>query len=209
MKILLLEDHPIVRLGLAQVIALRWPVAMVLEAETLQDALALVRANAFDIVISDLNLPDAKGLESLGNLLRAVPGIKVLVLSLNDEAAYASRALQMGAYGYLEKNRASKDLVHAMETILSGQRYLTASQADRIARQMAGETQQSGHEKLTDQEYRVMILLAEGVRLNEIGERMNLSPKTVTTYRSRVLEKLELSSNNDLLRYCLEQGLMK
>lgn len=209
MKILLLEDHPIVRLGLAQVIAGRWPDAVLSEASTLHEALALVRAYAFDVVISDLNLPDAKGLESLGNLLRAVPGIKVLVLSLNDEAAYASRALQMGGYGYLEKNRASKELVKALETILSGQRYLTSTQADRIARQMAGETTQRSHEKLTDQEYRVMILLAEGVRLNEIAERMNLSPKTVTTYRSRILEKLGLTSNNDLLRYCLEQALLK
>jgi two-component system invasion response regulator UvrY len=209
MKILLLEDHPIVRLGLVQVILGRWPDSEILEMETARDALAQVRQTAFDIVVTDLNLPDTKGLESLGLLLRAAPSAKVLVLSLNDEAAYAARALQMGAYGYLEKSRASKELISALETIQSGQRYLTASQADRLARQMAGEVSVRSHEKLTDQEHRVMLLLAEGVRVTEIGERMNLSPKTVTTYRTRVLEKLGLSSNSDLLRYCLEHGLLQ
>lgn len=209
MKILLLEDHPIVRLGLVQVILGRWPDSEILEMETAHDALAQVRQTSFDIVVTDLNLPDTKGLESLGLLLRAAPSAKVLVLSLNDEAAYAARALQMGAYGYLEKSRASKELITALETIQSGQRYLTASQADRLARQMAGEVSLRSHEKLTDQEHRVMLLLAEGVRVTEIGERMNLSPKTVTTYRTRVLEKLGLSSNSDLLRYCLEHGLLQ
>lgn len=209
MKILLLEDHPIVRLGLSQVISGRWRESEIVETETIAQALDQLHAGGVSLVISDLNLPDAKGLESLRQLIRAARDAKILVLSLNDEAAYAHRALKMGAYGYLEKSRASKDLVLALETILAGKRYLTASQADFIARQLAGETRVQDHENLTEQEHKVMILLAEGMRITEIGERMNLSPKTVTTYRARLLEKLHLSNNSELLRYCLQHELIK
>ncbi len=207
MKILLLEDHPVVRIGLHQLIAQRWPEAEIVETTTLEDALAQVRHDGLQAAVVDLNLPDAKGLESVTRLRRAAPALRLLVLSLHEEAAYASRVLQLGAWGYLTKNQAGTELVAALERILAGQRYLSAGQADRLAGQLAGATATAPHEALAPQEYRVLMLLAEGMRLTEIGAAMHLSPKTVTTYRARVLEKLGLRNNNELLRYCLEHGI--
>lgn len=206
-EFLLLEDHPIVRIGLRQLIAQRWAEAMIHEATSLQDALTLLRQQAPQAAVVDLNLPDAKGLESITRLHRAAPALRILVLSLNKEAAYASRALQLGAWGYLNKDQAGAELVLALERLLAGQRYLSPSQADRLAGQLAGATTAAPHEALAPQEYRVLILLAEGLRLTEIGELMHLSPKTVTTYRARVLDKLGLSNNSELVRYCVEHGI--
>lgn len=206
-EFLLLEDHPIMRIGLRQLIAQRWPASTILEATTLQDALAQLRHPLPQAAVVDLNLPDAKGLESITRLRRAVPALRILVLSLNEEAAYASRTLQLGAWGYLNKDQAAAELVLALERLLAGQRYLSPSQADRLAGQLAGATATAPHEALAPQEYRVLTLLAEGLRLTEIGELMHLSPKTVTTYRARVLEKLGLSNNSELVRYCVDHGI--
>lgn len=204
---LLLEDHPIVRIGLRQLIARRWPEATIIEAATLQEALAQLRSQVPQAAVVDLNLPDAQGLESITRLRRAAPDLRLLVLSFNEEAAYASRALQLGAWAYLNKDQAGAELVLALERLLAGQRYLSPSQADRLAGQLAGATATAPHETLAPQEYRVLTLLADGLKLTEIGEAMHLSPKTVTSYRARILDKLGLSNNSELVRYCIDHGI--
>lgn len=206
-RFLLLEDHPIVQLGLSQLIATRWPQSTVETASTLVEAQRLVANTSYDMAIVDLNLPDASGLESVSLLRRQAPQLRLLVLSLNDEAAYAQRVLQLGAAGYLSKDRAPTELIQAIERISSGGRYLTASQAEHIAELVLGEALSAPHESLSMQEYRVLIYLAQGKRLTEIGELMHLSPKTVTTYRARVLEKLRVTTNRELIQYCLDQGI--
>ncbi|UCV27026.1 response regulator [Ferribacterium limneticum] len=208
MKILLLEDHPIVRIGVRQLILQRWPDAEVVEAETLAAALELARRDGLLAAVVDLNLPDAEGLESVSQLRKAAPHLRILVLSLNAETAYATRALQMGAAGYLNKDRAAEELVTALERVMAGGRYITDTLAERLADLMAGESSKAPHEDLSAQEHRVLVQLAEGKRLTEIGELMHLSPKTVTTYKTRIFEKLEVSSNAELIRYCISHGLI-
>lgn len=209
MKLLLLEDHPIFRFGVRQLIQNRWPDAAIDEAGTLAEALSAVRAKSFELALVDLNLPDSDGLEVLAQLRRAAPGLRLLVLSLNAETAYARRALQMGASGYLAKDRAAAELIAAIERIVAGGRYITASLAEQLADLMSGQRTAEAHAALSSQEHRVMIQLAEGRRIADIAAAMHLSPKTVSTYRSRILEKLALSSNAELARYCLVHRLIE
>jgi two-component system, NarL family, invasion response regulator UvrY len=210
MRLLILDDHPIMRLGVRQLLEARWPKAEIIEAELLAKALELVRSQAWNAVISDLSLPDANGLESLIRLRRAAPEVPILVLSMHAEEAYARRALQNGASGYLTKEQASAELVLAVERILAGGRYISASIAGRLADlYIGGRAERPAHESLSTQEYRVLIQLAEGASVGAIAETMHLSVKTVSTYRSRILEKLGLKSNADLTRYCLMHELMK
>lgn len=206
-RFLVVEDHPIVQLGLRQLIAGRWPAAVVDVASTLAEAQSRVASETYSIAVVDLNLPDAAGLDSVTLLRKLKPGLRLLVLSLNDEAAYAQRVLQLGASGYLSKERAAAELIQAMERIAEGKRYITVSQAERIAEVALGEADRAPHETLSMQEHRVMVYLAQGKRLTEIGELMYLSPKTITTYRARVLEKIGVDSNQALLKYCLSHGV--
>ncbi len=207
MKILILEDHPIFRFGLRQLIAQRWPEAEILEAETLAAALQLVRRDGLQLAVVDLNLPDAEGLESVSQLRRASPHLRLLVVSLNAEASYATRVLQLGACGYLTKARAAEEVVTALERIPAGARYITASLAEILANMVTGAVTQAPHEELSPQEYRVMLQLSAGKRLAEIGETMHLSPKTVSTYRARIMEKLGVAGNVEIARYCIGHGL--
>lgn len=207
MKILLLEDHPIFRFGVRQLVAQRWPEAEIVEAESLAGALEALRHAQPSVAVVDLNLTDAEGLESISQLRRAAPTLRILVVSLNAEAAYATHALQLGAAGYLNKERAADELIAALERIAAGGKYITASLAERLADQISGAARRAPHEELSAQEYRVLLLLAEGRRLTDIGEAMHLSPKTVTTYRARILDKLGVDSNAELIRYCIAHGI--
>ena len=206
-RYLLLEDHPIVQLGLQQLILSKWPDAVIDTTSTLADACRKAAEQPYTLAVVDVNLADATGLDTVTRLGKVAPGLPILVLSLNDEAAYAQRALQLGARGYLSKGRAHVELIQAMETIAQRGRYITASQAERIADMAFGEGRLAPHELLSQQEYRVLIFLAEGKRLIEIGELMHLSAKTVTTYRARVLEKLRLKTNRELIQYCLDHRI--
>jgi len=207
-KILLLEDHPIFRLGVRQLVLQRWPAADIVECATLGEALAEIRHDGLQAAVVDLNLPDATGLESVSQLRRAAPGLRLLVLSLNAEAGYATRVLQLGAAGYLAKDRAGDELIKALERILNGGRYITASLAEQLAGLLTGDAQHAvPHESLSSQEYRVMLQLAAGQRVADIADAMHLSPKTITTYRARILEKLGVDSNVEIARYCIRHGL--
>lgn len=207
MKILLLEDHPIFRFGVRQLISQRWPDADIVESENLADALKKARADGLQLALVDLNLPDANGLECVSQLRRAAPYLRLLVLSQNAETAYATRVLQLGAAGYLAKDRAPDQLITAIERIMAGGRYISATLAEQLANLMTGDTSSAPHDGLSAQEYRVMLLLAAGRRVGEIGETMHLSPKTVSTYRARILEKLAVDGNVEIARYCMSHGL--
>ncbi len=207
MNILLVEDHPIFRFGVRQLIQQRWPEARIEEAGDMAQALAAARQNTWQVVVADLNLPDAEGVEIVSQLLRISPGLRLLVLSLNAEAAYAQRVLQMGAAGYLAKDRASHELLTALEQVMKGGRYISAALAEHLASLVLGESRALPHETLSTQEYRVMLQLAAGRRLKDIAASMYLSPKTVTTYRTRVLEKLAIASNAEVASYCDRHGL--
>jgi two-component system, NarL family, invasion response regulator UvrY len=207
MKILLVEDHPIFRFGVRQLIQQRWPEAECIEACNLAEALAVVRREDLTLAVADLNLPDAEGVEVVSQLLRSAPELRLLILSLNAEAAYAQRVLELGAAGYLAKDRASAELVSALERVSTGGRYITATLAEYLVDRISGRSKALPHEDLSAQEYRVMLQLAAGKRVADIAAGMHLSPKTVSTYRSRVLDKLAIASNAELARYCLTLGL--
>lgn len=207
MKFLLVEDHPIFRFGLRHLIEQRWPGAVFADAESVERALQEMRNGDWDLAIVDLNLPDAQGIESLSRIRRASATLRILVLSLHEETVYARQALQLGAQGYLTKENAPDELVAALEKILAGGRYISQSIAQALA---LGEDKDGGGDALASlgsQEYRVMLHLIAGSRVSEIAAQMNLSPKTVSTYRTRLFEKLGVSSNVELALYCRQKGI--
>lgn len=210
MRMLLVDDHPILRAGVVQLIRSRWPNAELAEAGSLAEALKHLDADGWKAIVLDLSLPDASGLEGLARLRRKAPDTPVLVLSMHAETAYAARALQGGASGYLTKDRAGQELVAALERVLAGGRYVTASMAEMLTNLLTGgAVDRPPHESLSGQEHRVLLLLAAGGSVGEVAESMHLSVKTVSTYRARILGKLELKTNADLTRYCLAHGLME
>lgn len=207
MHVLLVDDHSIIRFGLRQLILQRWPDTQIEEASTLAIALKWVRAKPWTLAITDLSLPDAQGIECVAQLRRAAPALPILVLSLHSEAAYSTQVMRHGAMGYLTKDHAPTELVTAIERVARGERYISASMAEHMAQQMFEDMKPLAHEQLAPQEYRVMLQLAAGLRIADIAQAMHLSPKTVSTYRARILEKLNLDNNVDLVRYCLTHRL--
>lgn len=209
MRVLIVDDHPLMRFGVRQLIERRWPQAAVGEADCLARALELARAQAWEVAVLDLSLPDASGLEGLAQLRRAAPPLAVLVLSMHDEAAYASRALQLGAAGYLTKDHATTELVTAIERVCKGGRYISADLAGHLADLLSGRSEtRAPHETLSAQEYRVMLLIAAGRSASEIADTMHLSVKTVGTYRSRIIDKTGLANTAEIARYCATHGLV-
>lgn len=208
MKVLVVDDHPIMRVGVRQLILAEWPAAAVREATTIAQALEQAQADAPEVVVLDLSLPDASGTEGASRMLRALRGVPVLVLSLNAESAYAARLLQMGVSGYLPKDRAGDELVIALRRLLAGGRYVTAAMADHLLGLLSGQQPgQLPHELLSAQEHRVMLLIAAGQTPAQIADAMHLSVKTVGTYRARILEKAGWRNNTDLTKYCVQHGL--
>jgi DNA-binding NarL/FixJ family response regulator len=202
MRFLLVEDHPIFRIGMRQLITQHWCDAVISEAQTLQSALHTLQGSNWDLVIVDINLPDSQGIESVTQIRRAARNLPMLVLSLHEETAYARQVIQQGAQGYLTKDNAPDELIAAIQVVLSGGRYISKALAQSLALGAMADNDKSALEGLGNQEYRVMLLLIEGARVSEIGSRMNISPKTVSTYRTRIFEKLGVSSNVELARYC-------
>ena len=208
MRFLIVDDHPIMRLGVKQLIQGHWPSAVLDEASTIAEGLQLGLANKPDALVLDLSLPDASGTEGASRMLRALMGVPVLVLSLNAESAYAARLLQMGVSGYLPKDKATEELVVALQRLLQGGRYVTAAMADHLLGLLSGATPgQLAHEQLSAQEHRVMLLIAAGKTPAEIADTMHLSAKTVGTYRARILEKTGWRNNTELTKYCVQHGL--
>jgi len=208
MKCLIVDDHPIMRLGIRQLISGKWPDAEVAEAESVGKAVTKFTEVKPDVVVLDLSLPDVSGTEGVAKMLRVAKDVPILVLSLNAESVYAARVLQMGAVGYLPKDLAAEELVTAIERILAGKRYVTASMADRLLDILGGkQMDQLPHEQLSPQEYRVMLLLAAGKGANEIGEAMHVSAKTVSTYTARILQKTGWKNKIEMTKYCVQHGL--
>lgn len=208
MKLLIVDDHPIMRVGVRQLILMEWPDAQINEAATIADALASIAASKPQLVVLDLSLPDANGLEGATRMLRVLPGVPLLVLSLNAEAAYAARLMQMGASGYLPKDRAADELGLALRRLSEGGRYVTASMADHLLGLLSGKAPEAlPHEQLSSQEHRVMLLIAAGQTPAQIADVMHLSVKTVGSYRARIFEKAGWKNNTELTKYCVQHGL--
>lgn len=209
MKILIVDDHMLVRQGLKQILAEEFPNVEFGEAATAAEALQCVQKNTWDIVLLDLNMPDRGGLDVLVDLKLLQPSMPILVLSMHPEAEFAVRVLKAGAAGYLTKQSAAEEMVTAIRKAVAGGRYITASLAEQLASDIAEGSTSLPHESLSNREFQTLRLLASGKSVKEIGGMLNLSGKTVSTYRARILEKLQLKSTVDLARYAMEHGLVE
>jgi two-component system invasion response regulator UvrY len=207
-RILLADDHAVVRQGLRQIVteSVRGPVFG--EASSGEEALRKAAAEKWDLVILDISLPGKSGLDVLKELRAAEPGVPVLVLSMHPEEHFAVRALKAGAAGYVTKRTAARDLAAAVKKVLAGGRYVSASLAERLASEIQLGPGQLAHERLSDREYQVFRMLASGKTVKEIGEEISLTPQTVSTHRSRILEKMRMTTNAELTQYAIQGGLL-
>jgi DNA-binding NarL/FixJ family response regulator len=209
LRIAICDDHPIVREGLRGILSRHSDIDVVMDVGTAADLLREIEGQRVDVIVLDIGLPDMNGLEVMKNLHAAGHRAGILLLSMHPEEHYAVRALKAGASGYLQKESAPEELEAAVRRIAQGKKYVTASLAERLAVDIDDRSAQLPHEILSDREYQVLCLLASGKGIKQIAGELSLSPPTVATYRARVLEKLNLSSTVDLVRYALEHGLVQ
>jgi len=202
-RVLIADDHKIVRDGLKRILAANDDIQVAGEAASGDEALKLVKANDYDVAVIDMSMPGLAGIDLIKRLKSEKAGLRLLVLSMHGEHQYAARALKAGASGYLNKDSAAEQLVSALRKIASGGVHISEAAAATLLRQEG-----SLHEGLSDREFEVLRLLVEGLGPTEIGERLHLSVKTVSTHKTRILEKLNLGSTAQLVRYALEHKLL-
>ena len=207
MRILCVDDHAIFRQGVMQILLQHDPQMKIGEAATAEAAMRLAREHRWDVVILDLSLPDRSGFLVLSDLKHEQPNLPVIVLSMHGEDEYAIRALRNGASGYLTKEGAPEELIAAIQRVVRGGRYMTPALAEKIAFAMASPPPPAPHHVLSEREMEVLQLIAAGKSLKEIAAMLALSVKSVATYRARVLEKMTMSTNADLIRYVVEHNL--
>ncbi|MFP5410252.1 MAG: response regulator [Gammaproteobacteria bacterium] len=207
-RVLIVDDHAIVRAGLKQILAEVPDIEVAGEADCASQALRLARQEPWDLVLMDISMPDRSGLEALELLRKEHPGIKVLMLSMHRETQYAVRALKTGAAGYLNKQSAPAQLVEAIRTVASGKKYISAEVAQELASQVSGERDVPPHETLSNREYQTLCLLASGLTVTDIADKLSLSVKTVSMYRTRLLTKMQMKNNAELTHYAIRHGLV-
>ena len=208
MNILLADDHSIVRRGLKDIILEEFPNANFQEASDGQVLIRKMRNDKFDIIISDVSMPGKNGLDALKVIKSEFPSIPVLILSIHPEELYAIRVLKAGASGYLTKESAPEELVEAVRMILNGRKYITPSLAEKMASNLGNNFTKLPHELLSDRELDVLKLIASGKAVSEIAIELSLSVNTISTYRSRLLEKMNLKSNSELTFYVISNNLL-
>jgi two-component system, NarL family, invasion response regulator UvrY len=206
-KILVADDHAVVRAGLKQYVSDTTDMVVADEAASGEEALNKVLKGNFDVVLLDITMPGINGLDVLKQVKSQKPEVKVLILTIYPEEQYAMRALKAGASGYLTKESAPQELILAIRKVASGGKYISSSFAERLAFDLTGNVVKPLHQTLSDREYQIMCMIAMGKRLNEIAKDLSLSVKTVSSYRSRLLKKLNLKSNTDIVRYTLDNQL--
>lgn len=208
-NVIIVDDHAILRAGLKQVLSEAGDIDVIAEAENANDAIKLCRTEKVDVLLLDINLPDRSGIEALQYIKKDKPHLAVLMLSMHREDQYALRALKAGASGYLCKQSASDELVNAVHTIAKGKKYISAAVAEILANQVSGESDQALHETLSNREYETFMLIASGLSVGEIAEKLSLSAKTISMYRTRLLEKMQLKHNADLTHYAIKNNLVE
>lgn len=206
-KVFVSDDHTIVRQGLKQIVADIDDIEVVGEAGSGRETLGLLSKQDCDIVLLDITMPDKSGIEILKDLKKLRPELKVLMLTMHPEEQYAIRALRAGAYGYLTKESAPDELVSAIRKVVSGSRYISEALAIKLADQLVTPAEEPLHQRLSDREFQIMLMIASGKKLNEIANTLFLAKTTISTYRHRVLQKMEMSSNAEIARYATENRL--
>ncbi len=207
-KILIADDHPVVRKGLREIIEETSDMKVVDEASNGQEVLAKVFKKDFDVVLLDISMPGRSGLDILKELKSQLPNLTVLVLSIYPEEQYAVQVLKAGASGYLTKKSAPEELVTALHKVSAGGKYVSPSLAEKLASALETGIEKPLHETLSAREYEVMRKIALGKTVTEIARELFLSPKTISTYRTRILEKMRLKNNAELIRYAIKNRLV-
>lgn len=206
-KVLIVDDHPIVRQGLKQILSESDDISIAGEAETAQEALNKVWETEFDVVLLDISMPGRGGIEIISEIRAAKSKPSVLILTSFSEEQYAFRALKSGASGYLVKKSAPDELITAIKKVSGGGKYIGASLAEKLAFNIeSGE--KSPHEKLSNREYQIMCMIASGKTLTGIADELSLSIKTISTHRSRFLEKMSMKNNAEIIHYAIKAGLV-
>jgi DNA-binding NarL/FixJ family response regulator len=208
-KILITDDHKIVREGLKEILKHLPEITLIDEAKDGKEALSKISGANFELILLDISLPDTTGLEILETIMKKYPQQKVLMLSMHPQEQYAVRALNLGASGYLTKDTASEELIMAVKKITSGGKYISASLIENITMHFNKDFSKPPHESLSEREFGVLLRIASGKSLQEIGNELFISAKTVSTYRARIMEKLGMKKNAELTHYCLRNGLLE
>lgn len=208
MNMVIVDDHAIVRIGLKQLVQDAYPYATIWEAGSGREALMLLDKVRWDLAILDVNLPDQNGVELLKAIKLRQPLLPVMMLSLHPEEQYALRALKAGAAAYLTKERAPEELVTAIKQVLAGRKFITATLAERLATMAFSPVEQLPHERLSDREFQVLCAIGKGKTVSAIAGDLSLSVKTVSTYRTRLLDKLHMKNTTELIRYTLDHTLV-
>ncbi len=209
MKVLICDDHKIVRVGIRHLLEQMPELNEIEEAENGNHAISILRNKNFDMVLLDISLPGISGLEVLQVIKANWQHINVLILSMHPQEQYAIRALKLGASGYLTKDTASEELLIAVKKIAAGGKYISLSMAEHLASYIDNEAVEQKHHKLSKREFEVMIMLANGKSLLEIGNELFVSNKTISTYRTRIMAKMDMSKNTELTKYCMENNLLQ
>lgn len=208
-RIAIVDDHAVVRAGLRQFLSDQMDITVVSEASSGREALDIVRAGKVDVMLMDISMPDQSGVDALIAIKARAPDLPILILSSYPEAHYATTLLRQGASGYLNKDCDPEDIVLAIRTVAQGRKYISAGVAELLADSLARGADCALHDELSDRELQVFLRLAKGQTVGDMAVAMSLSVKTVSTYRTRVMEKMKLVSNSDLTYYALKNGLMQ
>jgi len=209
-RIAIVDDHAMVRAGLRQFFADQVDFTVVAEAANGREALDIVRKAEADVIVMDISMPGQSGVDALAAIKARSPDLPVLILSAYPEQHYATTLLRQGASGYLNKDCDPEEIVKAIRTVARGRKYITAGVAERLAEGLSsGAGDRPAHEQLSERELQVFLRLAQGEAIGRLAESLSLSVKTVSTYRSRIMEKMQLSSNSDLTYYALKNGLIQ
>jgi len=208
-KIAIVDDHALVRAGLRQYLSEQVDLQVIAEAANGREALDIVRKGLVDVLVMDLSMPEQSGVDALAAIRARAPDLPVLILSGFPEAHYATTLLRQGASGYLNKECDPEEIVTAIRTVARGRKYITPAVAELLADNLGGNADKPLHEQLSEREFQVFLRLAKGETIGHMADSLSLSVKTVSTYRTRVMEKMKLESNSDLTYYAMKNGLIQ
>ena len=207
-KILIADDHAIVRRGLKEILEDTPDIVAAGEASNGREVLEKLQAESWDVLVLDITMPGRSGLDILKDIKQIKPHLPVLILSMHAEEQFATRMIKAGAAGYLNKESAPDELVKAIRKVYGGGKYVSAAQAERMVDELTGDSNKQPHELLSDREYEILCLIASGRTPTQIAKQLSLSVKTVSTYRARILEKMRLTTNAELTHYAIKAGLV-
>jgi len=208
-KILIADDHSLIREGLKKILKGASDMKVTAEAQNSQEVLEQVRKTSLDLVVLDISFPGRSGLEILKDLKQEFPKLPVLILSMHPEDRFATRSLMAGASGYLTKDCAAEELIHAIRRVVGGRKYVSASLSEQLASRLETDAGKPLHETLSNREYQVLCMIALGKTAKDLAQELSLSVNTVNTYRARILEKMKMTKNAELIRYALQNRLVE